>query len=323
MCRTTAALILMIAILATSSWCWAQKFNYGPYRDGESPKSQVYPLPSALEQDIEFLAGWCSGIRTYSVANTHFLIPEICEQYQLKCCPGAWIGKSHAENELEIELLTRIAKKKLECVDTVIVGNEVLYRKDIPPAQLRAYVTRVKEAVKVRVAVADTWFAWLGRETPHSTEGEPSAEVLAIATEADVMMVQIYAYWDGIPIEQAPQYTIERFQQVREQYKKKRVVLSEFGWPSAGRPMGKAVPSPEHQARYFREIAPLLKKHNIDAYWFVVFDEAWKVDEPNGVGPNFGLFHADGSPKMAARECLPDKAQSTMVRPARRTKFQP
>ncbi|MFK7738577.1 MAG: glycosyl hydrolase family 17 protein [Pirellulaceae bacterium] len=281
---------------------------FSAIRDGESPALQINPLPSTVEQDVKFASRVTNAIRTYSVQGSLHLVPEFCRQYDIDCVIGAWIGEARWQNDAQIELLTRLANSKNPRIKSVIVGNEVLHRGDCTPEQLIAYVRQVKRAIDIPVGVAETWKAWV--EHPE------------LANEVDFCYVQAYPYWEGLPIDGAAAYTVDRLQQIRKMFPNQKIVLSEFGWPTDGEDKGAAIASPENAARYLREIRPLLEENGFDYYYFSLWDENWKVGSEGGVGAHWGLFHADGSVKPGLQDLLPIESHSGIERPPRGVTFE-
>ena len=57
-----------------------------------------------------------------------------------------------------------LANRYPDTIDRVIVGNEVLLRRDLPVEELIADIDAVRQAVKQPVTYADVWEFW--REFP-------------------------------------------------------------------------------------------------------------------------------------------------------------
>lgn len=277
-------------------------------RDGESPSLQINPLPSTVRQDVAFASRVTNSIRTYSVQGSQYLIPEFCQECGIDCVVGAWIGESRWQNDAQVELLIRLASGDNPRIKSVIVGNEVLHRGDCTPDQMIAYVRKVKKTIDVPVGVAETWKAWVDHPE--------------LGAEVDFCAVQAYPYWEGMSIDGAAAYTVDRLLQIRKMFPDKEIVLSEFGWPTDGEAKGDAIASPENAARYLREILPMLKENELDYYYFSLWDEKWKVGAEGGVGAHWGLFNSDGSVKPGLMELLPAESIVGSKRPTRVVTFQ-
>jgi GPH family glycoside/pentoside/hexuronide:cation symporter len=75
------------------------------------------------------------------------------------------------------------------------------------------------------------------------------------------------------------------------------VIISETGWPSAGTPVGAAVPSVENALRYLLATLEWTEAEGIDLFWFAAFDESWKAGPEGDRGVTWGLWDQDGKPK--------------------------
>lgn len=306
-------LVMLSPLLETNSLAQdpRAKFTgvcFSSIRDNESPARQITALPSAVEEDVAMASKVAKSLRTYTVSGSSYLIPEFCQKHQLDCLVGAWIGPLAWQNDAELERLADLLARDLEPIKAVIVGNEVLHRQDCTEEQLIRYIRQVKKRTSVPVATADTWRAWM--EHPQ------------VAKEVDICGVQIYPYWEGLSIEGAAAYTVQRLMDVKNLYPDKRVVLTEFGWPTQGETLGRAEPSPENAARYLREIIPLLQEKNFEYYYFAVWDEKWKVGPEGTVGAHWGLFESNGAVKPEFADLLPTEAALLGNRPPRLMTFQ-
>ncbi|MEL6107794.1 MAG: glycosyl hydrolase family 17 protein [Planctomycetota bacterium] len=281
---------------------------FSSVRDNESPARMIHALPSAIERDVETASKVARAIRTYTVQSSSYLIPEFCSDNDIDCIVGAWIGPARWQNDAQVERLIHLVNAGNDRIKAVIVGNEVLHRGDCDESQLIRYVRTVKQEIEVPVAVADTWKAWV--EHPN------------LAAEVDIIGVQIYPFWEGLPLEGAAEYTLKRVRDVQKAYPNKRVILTEFGWPTGGDALGQAEPSPENAARYFGEVIPLLEKESVEYFYFALWDEKWKVGAEGGVGAHWGVFESDGTVKPAFEKLLPAAVRRGTVRPPRAVTFQ-
>jgi exo-beta-1,3-glucanase (GH17 family) len=280
---------------------------FSSVRDNESPARQILALPSAVEADIATASRLARSVRTYTLSGSSYLIPEFCRKHQIDCIVGAWIGPLAWQNEAQLELLGHLVKQKNPSIKAVIIGNEVLHRGDCSESQLIEYIRRAQAVMELPVATADTWRAWV--EHPK------------LAEEVDICGVQIYPYWEGLPIDGAAAYTVQRVKDIQKLYPSKRVVLTEFGWPTQGETLGQAEATPENAARYLREVIPLLEENGIEYYYFAIWDEKWKTGPEGNVGAHWGLFESDGTLKPEFEPLLPPDARAVMKRPPRTMRF--
>ena len=272
-------------LLATPS---IRGVDYGPFREGQSPEKGIFPTIQEMEEDMPLLKMMASTIRTYSVTNGFENIIGLGKKYGLKVVPGAWLSDNQAANEQEINNLIKVANQS-DNVPFVVVGSEALLRWEkgwpggLPENKLIEYITQVKQNVTVPVTTAEPWHIWLAH--PNLVEA------------ADFIFMNVHPYWEGITIDQAANFVLQKYTEVKDEYPAKRAAISETGWPSGGSPNGAAVPGLDNQEKFINNLLELANREAIDLFYFEAFDEGWKTSEPNGVGPHWGLYTSQRTPK--------------------------
>jgi exo-beta-1,3-glucanase (GH17 family) len=267
------------------------------------------PLVSELREDVSYAGKLARAVRTYSVTDSFAFLPELCDTVGIDCFPGASLGKYPWLNDLELEMLIRVGQTDHPSVQAVIVGNEVMHRGDFSVEQYIQYIRRVKKRVRVPVATAELLHSWL--EHPE------------LADEVDILGVQIYPYWGGLAIGAAATNTVESVQQLQARFPGKRIILTEFGWPTEGGAIGDAAANAENAAQYVREVIPLLNQSKIEYMYFALTDEKWKQRDEGGPGPHWGLLFSDGRVKPTFRSLLPPSAVEGFKRLPRQINFHP
>ena len=255
-----------------------------PRHDGELDKT----AEAQIRSDLAAIAPYTRTVRTYSVGNGLDLVPELASQYGLRATVGIWINEFEHQNEEEIERAIELAKQHRN-IDSIIVGNETIYRskaiyKRENVEDLIAKIQRVKRNVRVPVTTAEVWDIWL--EHPE------------LVSAVDYLAVHILPYWEGLPGSAAVDHAIKVYERLRQAYPGKRIVIAEFGWPSAGLNRKDAVPSPITQAEVVRDFVARADAMGIDYSIIEAFDQPWKTGE-GSVGPYWGIFNADREPKFA------------------------
>src|SRR4029079_14848783 len=104
-------------------------------------------------------------------------------------------------------------------------------------------------------------------------------------------------YWEGLPSEKAVDQAIGLYEKLRQAYPGKRIVIAEFGWPSAGYNYQKALPGKIEQAKVLREFATRAESYGIDYNIVDAIAQPWKTFEGGG-GPYWGLFDASQQAKF-------------------------
>jgi exo-beta-1,3-glucanase (GH17 family)/cellulose synthase/poly-beta-1,6-N-acetylglucosamine synthase-like glycosyltransferase len=243
-----------------------------------------------IRSDLEAIAPYTRTVRTYSVNSGLELVPGLAAEYGLRVTLGAWIDGREAHDKKEIERVIALANSHRN-VDGVIVGNETIYRNRLTKTDLsddiRALIDKiqyVKRSARKPVSTAEVWDVWLDHPE--------------LVSAVDFLAVHILPYWEGMPASAAVDHAIKVYEQLRQAYPGKRIVIAEFGWPSAGLNRHAAVPAPTAQAEVVRDFVARADAMGIDYSIVEAFDQPWKTAE-GSVGPYWGIFNADREPKFA------------------------
>ena len=266
------------------------KFNslsYAAYRPGESPLTDHFASQAEADEDLALLAPNTRGIRTYAAFEGPYDIAALAQKHGLKLWQGIWLGGDRAKNKLEMERAIQLAHQYPETIERLIVGNEVLLRRDLPPAELIADIDHVRSSVTQKVAYADVSDFW---------EQFPE-----IAPHVDVVMIHLLPYWEDTPtgIDHAVAYVGQVFRHFQTLFPKSHITIGETGWPSRGRARRDAVPGRIAEARFLREFMALSRAEKFDYNFIEAFDQNWKYENEGIVGANWGLFGADRTLKIA------------------------
>ncbi|MBB5372119.1 glycoside hydrolase family 17 protein [Acidocella aromatica] len=264
------------------------KFNslsYGPYQRWQSPFSTDYPTGAEVAKDLKLIATESNGIRTYSSSHGDYDIGALAKQAGLKVWLGIWLSGNTADNAKEIAAGIAEANAHPDVITRVIVGNEVLLRRDLSVDDLIKNIDYVRARVKQPVAYADVTDFW--KKFPQ------------VAPHVDVVMIHFLPYWEDTPLSvdgalAAIQSTIEQF---KTMFPGKQISIGETGWPSAGRWRGPAATGRVQEAVFLRRFATLAARDGVDYNLIEAFDQNWKTSE--GVaGANWGIWTAGRQPKF-------------------------
>jgi len=260
--------------------------SYAPFRDGQSPFVESFVVPVwQIEEDLRLLQTYTKCVRTYSVDQGLKEVPRVARELGMQVLLGAWIGRDHQKNAIEIARLIELARAYPDSVRAVIVGNEVLLRRELPADDLARLIREVKQAVPMPVTYADVWEFWLKNPV--------------VATAADFITIHILPYWEDEPIEigGAIEHVAATWRKVAAAFPGKRIMVGEAGWPSEGRMREGALPSIVNQARFVRETVSIAARENIDINIIEAYDQAWKRASEGTVGGHWGVFTTDRKPK--------------------------
>ena len=260
--------------------------SFSPIAAGHDGEKDV-TTEEQIRSDLAVIAPYTRVIRTYSVSNGLAAVPELASEFGLHVTLGAWIDEWEEQNEREMETAVELSKRHRN-IDSIIVGNETLYRSSVfnrgPGVQdLIAKIQKVKRQVSVPVTTAEVWNIWL--EHPE------------LASAVDYLAVHILPYWEGLPSSVAVDHAMKIYERLRQAYPGKRIVIAEFGWPSAGLNRLAAVPDPLAQAEIIRDFVARADAMGIDYSIVEAFDQPWKTFE-GSVGAYWGMFDTERQPKF-------------------------
>jgi cellulose synthase/poly-beta-1,6-N-acetylglucosamine synthase-like glycosyltransferase/exo-beta-1,3-glucanase (GH17 family) len=273
--------------------------SYSPYSRAQHPDNGDQPTAEQIRADLRLLSPYTRTIRTYSSTGGVELVPGIAAEFGMKVTLGIWIDKNEARNEREIASALALAKRYSN-VNALVVGNETTLRAEKTVDQMIEIIRRVKRQSPVPVTTGETYDVWLGLPDPKKPEEatKKAEEAERLASAVDFIAAHILPYWEGAPVNQVVDRTIARYEELRRSYPGKRIVIAEFGWPSAGYNMHGADPGRIEQALVIRDFISRAERYGIDYNIIEAFDQPWKTAE-GGVGPYWGMFDASREAKFA------------------------
>ncbi|KAF0844071.1 exo-beta-1,3-glucanase (GH17 family) [Methylovorus glucosotrophus] len=238
-----------------------------------------------IDRDLELLAKRSECVRIYSVSQGLDYVPEAAARLGLKVLMGAWIGADKIENDREVALAIKLANEYPQAIRAMVIGNEVLLRKEQTADQLKAYFDQVKAATHVPITYADVWEFWLKHKELESS--------------VDFVTVHVLPYWedDPQPIERAISHATGVMQRLQASFTKP-LLIGETGWPSVGRQRNGSVPSLLNQAEYIRAFVSTAQHNGWQYNVIEAMDQPWKRELEGAVGGYWGLYTTDLEPKF-------------------------
>ncbi len=297
--RLPLALFAVLAAAIFAGWAWlvapvampasplaaGEKLpcvSYAPFRPGQSPFDPATRIdPRQIDEDLALLAPVTQCVRTYSTDFGLDHVPEIAKRYGLKVIQGLWLSGEAEKNRIQVQTAIDLAKRYPDVITAVVVGNEVLLRGEMAPAELLNTIRTVKSQVApVKVTYADVWEFWLRNR--------------ALLDGVDFVTIHILPYWEDFPIpaNNAGAHIDAIRKQVADAFPDKEILIGETGWPSAGRMREGALPSPVSQARVMHDVLTLAKRQNYRVNLIEAFDQPWKRLLEGTVGGHWGLLDA-------------------------------
>jgi exo-beta-1,3-glucanase (GH17 family)/cellulose synthase/poly-beta-1,6-N-acetylglucosamine synthase-like glycosyltransferase len=293
--RTVAAVLALVACVHAGLWASLRtketapdfagqlaSVSYAPFVNSSHPDSGERPTEEQIRADLRAIAPYARAIRLYSSTGGAELVPPIAAEFGLKVTVGAWIDKDKDRNEREIRSALELASRYSN-VNAIVVGNETMLRTETSAEDLIAIIQRVKRSSPVPVTTGENWDAWIDHPE--------------LASSVDFITAHILPYWSGNDAAHAVDRTIEIYDQLRRLHPGKRVVIGEFGWPSAGYNFRDAYPGHFEQATVIRDFVRRAQAYGIDYNIIEGIDQPWKTAE-GGVGPYWGLLDASRQAKF-------------------------
>ena len=294
--RTVAAVVALVVCVHAGFWAFsrdrvnAPDFNgqlasvsYAPFEGNVNPDEGGRAQATRIRADLKLLTPMTRAVRTYSSTAGVELVPGIAAEFGLRATIGAWIDKDKERNEREMRSVIELSKRHSN-VNGIFVGNETIYRGEQKVSDLITMIQRVKRSVSVPVTTGEIWNVWI--EHPE------------LVSAVDYIAAHILPYWEGFSEAQAVDQAIIIYDKLRSAYPGKRIVIAEFGWPSAGYNLKSANPGRVEQAVALRDFVSRAEAYGIDYNIVEAIDQPWKIFE-GGVGPYWGLLDASRNPKFS------------------------
>lgn len=259
-------------------------FSFSPMHAEHDPTVGRVATVEQIEQDIALLAGKTHAIRTYTVDGAMAHVPELAKKYDLNVALGAWIDKRSEQNEIAVENVIKIADKNRSNVVRVIVGNEVILRGELSVEQLGKYLDHVRSEIGAPVSTAEPHDVWV--KNPE------------LAQHVDYIAVHMLPYWEGVDIEVAVDFIIEKLGKLQRMFPNKPIVIAEVGWPSNGRTIKSAVADEATQAKFLRRFLHRAHQDKYIYYVMEAFDQPWKRSLEGSVGAYWGVYDVERNAKF-------------------------
>jgi exo-beta-1,3-glucanase (GH17 family)/glycosyltransferase involved in cell wall biosynthesis len=330
--RTVAAVLALVACVHAGLWALFQtretapnftgqlaSVSYAPFAGSQHPDIGDRPTAEQIRADLKAIAPYTRAIRTYSSTYGAELIPPIAAEFGLKVTVGAWIDSDIAKdiqdfrdkekaidkdkdilgawiekggdrNAREIRAVLDLARHNSN-INAIVVGNEAAMRGDITVDDLIQLIQQVKKLSPVPVTTGEIWTTWIDHPE--------------LASAVDFIAAHILPYWEGFDASVAVDRSIEFYDELRQMHPGKRIVIAEFGWPSAGYNYHDANPGRIEQAAVIRDFVNRAEAYGIDYNIVEAIDQPWKTME-GGVGPYWGLFDASREAKFSWTGAITD-----------------
>ena len=206
-------------------------FDYTPMNAQYPDCLTTPPSQDNVTMDIAILSQLTKTIRLYGTdCNQTDMILDALDRLKItdmKLWLGVWLDNNQTTNDRGMNTMWDILKRKgQDPFAGVIVGNEVLYRKDMTEQELSDVIQGVRknftsQKIDLPLAVADLGDNWSS----------------ALVQDVDVVMSNVHPFFGGVEASAAAEWTWnfwETHDVVLTQGTTKKNIISETGWPSEG-----------------------------------------------------------------------------------------
>lgn len=194
---------------------------------------------------------------------------------------GVYIDGSKNDN-VEIATLKSVLtkKKNTQYIRGILVGNELVFNQVMSSTGLIKKIKTVKAFAKgYKVGTSEIF-------TSYTKD---------LMNASDIIAVNLHPFFSQVKIGDAMKNLAAQYKNFKKLTGRKKVYISETGWPSAGNDYGAAHPSVANMKKF----ATLLAKSNLPYYYFEWEDSAWKQPGDYGIEPHWGLLGTNGKAKFS------------------------
>ncbi|KAI9651267.1 hypothetical protein NHQ30_001305 [Ciborinia camelliae] len=252
------------------------------------PACLTYPASqNNITRDLAVLSQLSNTIRLYGTdCNQTEMVLHAIDRLGLngtvKVWLGVWQDSNTTTNTRQLEQLYDIFDEHGSASFVgVIVGNEVLYRKDMSATELISVIGDVKANMTSR-----------GIDLPVASSDLGDNWTSELATAVDYVMANIHPFFAGVTAEQGAAWTWNFWQTHDVAFKtnSSQNIISETGWPSTGgTDCGAATTCAQGSVAGITEMNTFMENWVCDAltngtnyFWFEAFDEPWKIQYNSG-----------------------------------------
>lgn len=189
------------------------------------------PSQNNVTRDLAVLSQLTNTVRLYGTdCNQTEMVLHALDKLalpQIKVWLGVWLDKNTTTNDRGLNAMYDIlSKNPADRFAGVIIGNEVLYRKELTESQLGDILSGVRtnltsQKIDLPVAASDLGDDW----TP------------GLAANVDVVMSNVHPFFAGVAVDIAAGWTWNFWQEhdiILTKGTSQKNVISEVGWPSGG-----------------------------------------------------------------------------------------
>lgn len=201
---------------------------------------------------------------------------------------GVWVSSRLDMSLRQLsDMRTIVRQFPHKMLDSILVGNEVLFRNELSLSELTAYVEYVRNYLESQGIY----------DVPVGTSDIGSKLSLDLLDKIQVFGANIHPFFGGVKVEESTKWTYDFLANqiaVEVPYSSNvSYIISEVGWPTAGGSIQGAKPGVEELQTFLDSWICQNIDSGIGWYWFEAFDQPWKKLFEEEWESNWGLFTPD------------------------------
>lgn len=293
--------------------------NYEPFHhDGQHPGT---PIPLAqIREDLTTIGTHFRYFRTYTIEDNMDQVIPIAHEFGLqvalgiRCHPG-----DTSRTRKNIDRAVDMAVTYSSTVACLVIGNEMNIKNDtnyVPAMQVKEYM----EYARLRMSGSGVNLPITSCITGGGADpdyNDPTQEFCGVIMQAcrdlnepenRVILLTMFPYWGQYysgknspeNIAESMTWSYEHgIKQARLMYDV-CTIIGEIGWPSASFGISTNRENKVNAGINFQATLHWLTGNNkqyqaFNGFWYTMFDQPWKVSEPNEVGPHWGIYEKNGN----------------------------
>jgi len=244
-----------------------------------------HPSQDNVTMDVAVMSQLAPAIRLYGTDcnQTEMVMTAISALKMndtMKVWLGVWLGNNATTNARQLtQLYDILAKYPTSHFSGVIVGNEVLFRKDMTLTQLGSTIRGVKQNLTA-----------LHIDLPVATSDLGSDWTKDLVEYTDLVMANVHPFFAGVTAAGAASWTYDFWQSndVALTGNVSANIISEVGWPSQGgndcgtgntcpTMLAGSVAGVQEMNTFMDQWVCQAMANGTHYFWFEAFDEPWKV----------------------------------------------
>src|SRR5690606_19721167 len=139
-----------------------------------------------------------------------------------------------------------------------MVGNENILRGEFDAEEMARYLARVRTEVQQPGSTAEPGHVWIRYPD--------------LVDHVDFITVHMLPYWEGIHVDMAVDYIVDKIDQIKSAFPDKEILIGEVGWPSGGRTRESAVANTANEALFLRRFLHRAQQENYQYFLMEAFD---------------------------------------------------